>query len=785
VALPNLRRVHFSLRWPLLLAIPACWCVLSHFGSLDWLEYKVLDWRYLDRGELEAPVKVTYVDIDARSLDELGGWPWNRAYFARVASALVNQGGVRAVGLDVVLSDRTRTDRTTLGKLADGNLELAHYLDSGAPVVLASSYAGEQIRDFGAQRPTMVELPMVILRTLFRPFVAGSTPAPTVRRTPRGLPLLGPDPRAAAQFDPPEVSTLNIGAKSLWLPPRVGLIDTIDGGATWMPAYVPASGRGCRGFAIELALAYWGLGSDAVRISDDRLEIVRPDGARVTTLPLRQRQLVEVNWFTAWDSPARNPRFSFATVLGQAQKLVDGNAVEKRRAQEFFSHAAFRDAIVLIGPVDPLLHDLAPTPFDEAPVPRVGIHGNLLKTIFSGQYLRRLPEWQNYALIFALSVMISAMAAAGGARGTRWKLLAALAFTAYAWFVFWSFRAFGLVLPVVATVNAIATTTFVAISWQLIGEEIQKRRIKGLFGTYVSPQLVQRLVDSGETPKLGGQKQDVTVYFSDIESFSRFAEVLDSDRLVELMNEYLTVCTDIVEEESGTLDKYIGDAVVAMFGAPVPLADHAYRACVASQRVQQQLALLREKWRAEGAKWPELVWRMQSRIGLNSGPAMVGNIGSRSRLNYTVMGDNVNLAARMESGAKHFGVRTMVTEATKLGCEQHGGDRVVFRFLDRIVVKGRSVPVPVYEIVGLKEDVTEHTREGLAWFDRGIERYLAQDWAGAEECFARSEAYEANRPGETPGVERNPSLVFLARCAKMRAQPPGPGWDGTFRMTEK
>jgi adenylate cyclase len=172
------------------------------------------------------------------------------------------------------------------------------------------------------------------------------------------------------------------------------------------------------------------------------------------------------------------------------------------------------------------------------------------------------------------------------------------------------------------------------------------------------------------------------------------------------MNEYLTACSDILQEQGGTLDKYVGDMVMAMFGAPVPLTDHAFRACVASQLVHQKLGELRDKWRAEGDKWPPSVWNMQTRIGLNSGVCTIGNMGSRMRFDYTMMGDNVNLAARMESGRKAGAYSPWPPTRRNSPCEKHGGDRVVFRQLGRIVVKGRSTAVPIYEIVGLKETVT-------------------------------------------------------------------------------
>jgi adenylate cyclase len=325
----------------------------------------------------------------------------------------------------------------------------------------------------------------------------------------------------------------------------------------------------------------------------------------------------------------------------------------------------------------------------------------------------------------------------------------------------------------------------VGVIWQLLLEEKQKGRIKGMFGTYVSPQLVERMIASGESPQLGGHEQEITAYFSDIQAFSSFSEILPPARLVELMNEYLTACTDIVQARGGTLDKYIGDAVVAMFGAPIALPDHAYRACVASQLVHQKLGELRTKWKNENGKWPEIVGKMQSRIGLNSGVAIIGNMGSRTRFNYTMMGDNVNLAARMESGAKTWGVYTMATEATKRQCEEHGDDRIVFRPLGRSQVMGRSQAVPIFEIVGLKESLPAAARDCVGIFEQALAKFYARDWDDAMRLFMQCVELEPNQPGRTPGVKTNPSLVYIARIKHYQADPPPKDWDGRYVMTEK
>jgi adenylate cyclase len=222
-----------------------------------------------------------------------------------------------------------------------------------------------------------------------------------------------------------------------------------------------------------------------------------------------------------------------------------------------------------------------------------------------------------------------------------------------------------------------------------------------------------------------------------------------------------------------------------MFGAPVALPDHAFRACVATQRVQRRIVELREKWQSEGGKWPASVKAMRARIGLNTGQCVVGNMGSSTRFNYTMMGDNVNLAARMESGAKSWGVYTMCTEATKLACGPRGLERLVFRPLGRITVMGRSQAVPIHEIVGLQESVADTTRECLELFALGLERYYARDWEGAGALFQRSAALEPNVPRRTPGVTSNPSLVYLDIVGNYKISPPPADWDGVYVMKGK
>lgn len=744
-------RQKFDWRILLLVPIPLLWALTGYLGGLKVPEDLSQQWRYRARGELPSPLKVVYVDIDARAISDLKNMPWLRSNFSRVAQAVIERGGAKAVGIDVVMSEAGVSEAYDARLWLESNREFARYIMKDPPVVLAASYASAEFRD-ADRRFAKRELP----------------------RISAGLPPLD-------QVPDPERLEFSFRAGTSWSPRRVGLIDTLDGGTQWVPLFAPTLSNTLQRYdhmSLALALLHWGVTPEAVQVGRDELRVAMPEG-RTVVVPLHDQQFVEVNWFSPWESK-QNPRVSFAVVIGMLKAKTEE---EKRIADGFF--ADFKDAIVLIGPVDPLLQDLGPAPFDDMLVPKVGVHGNLLKTLVSGQFIRRWPDWAIFPLCVGLAVAVTMLALVSGRRGWWAKGGAALLVAGYVGFAFWVFARANFVLPLAAPLGAAFSMAFVGLGWQVLREEKQKGRIRGMFSAYLAPTVVNTLIESGKEPELGGHEAEITAYFSDIQAFSTFSEKMTPARLVELMNEYLTACTDIVQEEGGTLDKYIGDAVVAMFGAPLPLPDHAYRACVASVRVQKKIDELRQKWRAEGEKWPPVVHNLRARLGLNTGSAIIGNMGSRTRFSYTMMGDNVNLAARMESGAKLLGVYTMVTDSTRAACEQHGGDRVVFRFLDQIVVKGRSVPVGVHEVVGLKEDLDDRTRECLALHARGIERYRAQDFTGAIALFEQSARLERYQPDKELAIESNPSLLMIERCRYMQAHPPGADWNGVFVMKEK
>lgn len=470
-------------------------------------------------------------------------------------------------------------------------------------------------------------------------------------------------------------------------------------------------------------------------------------------------------------------------ILAQKQFQDFKQALElQEQSRAFFE--LFENAIILIGPVDRIFQDLAPTPFDKTDVPKVGVHGNMVKTILSDRHLTNLPLWTEYIITLLLSLLAIFLYSYHGKKESIFKITGLLLFGIYVFCAFYFFSSQDLIIPLVLPMGSFAITGFIAFCNTAYQENKQKSRIQKLFGSYVSPELVDQMIESEQEPSLGGTDTEITALFSDIQSFSTFSELLSSPQLVELMNEYLTAMTDILHEENGTLDKYIGDAIVAMFGAPIPIENHAYHAVRTTIRMQKMQIELQTKWASEKNKWPGIVTKMQTRIGLNSGIATIGNMGARDRFNYTMMGDNVNLAARCESGSKSLGAYIMITEETMKQCTRVS-DEILFRYLDKIIVKGRTEPVGVYEVIGFKNEMSDPVKEGIELYENAYDCYQKQEWDKAIELFSKSAELEIYQPDEDKGILTNPSLIFIDRCKAMKEIPKDEKWDGVYIMKTK
>ncbi|MDC0234994.1 adenylate/guanylate cyclase domain-containing protein [Candidatus Marinimicrobia bacterium] len=333
-----------------------------------------------------------------------------------------------------------------------------------------------------------------------------------------------------------------------------------------------------------------------------------------------------------------------------------------------------------------------------------------------------------------------------------------------------------LVIPIVAPIVSLLVTYTANVIYKFIVEQKNKNFLKDTFGAYISPDLINQMYTDKQEPKLGGVAGYHTAFFSDIQSFSSFSEVLEPTRMVSLMNQYLTEMTDSLLAHKGTLDKYIGDAIVAFYGAPVSVENHEYHACLTALEMEKKLVDMRQRWKEEG-DWPDLVHNIRHRVGLNSGEMVTGNMGSAMRMNYTMMGDTVNLAARLEPAAKQYGVYIFVAENTYKAV----ADQFDWRFLDYIRVKGKKKPVKAYELFSLKGELSEQNSQLVQAFDEGMELYHDQNWVKAKKQFAEALKLEENFPDRPT----TPSAVYLDRCDYYKNDPPGKDWDWVWTMKAK
>lgn len=294
----------------------------------------------------------------------------------------------------------------------------------------------------------------------------------------------------------------------------------------------------------------------------------------------------------------------------------------------------------------------------------------------------------------------------------------------------------------------------------------RKREIQELFGSYVSPAVVKRLLEDPEAIGLGGERRELTVYFSDLAGFTDMSETMKPDELLRVVNAYLGEMTEFILEEGGYLDKYIGDAIMGVFGAPEESENHAVAACRAAVRSRDHLAALQSRWQELHGV------RLHARIGINTGEMIVGNVGSARKRNYTVVGDAVNLASRLEGANKEYGTVILAGPDTV----RKAGAAVVSRPVDLLRVKGKTKPVLTHEILGLAGETDAETVRLAEVFGRAHGLYLAGSFGEARGLF---EVAETIRPGDTL------IGIYLARCAELLARPPGPGWDGVHVMKGK
>ncbi|MGA7162037.1 MAG: CHASE2 domain-containing protein [Bacteroidota bacterium] len=442
---------------------------------------------------------------------------------------------------------------------------------------------------------------------------------------------------------------------------------------------------------------------------------------------------------------------------------------------------AFKNKIVLIGPTFPESKDIFPVSISDPHNPDnnlmygVEIHANALQTLIHQNFIVRPALWLDllYTLAFSLLsfLVVSALKQIKSKTGFIFEIIALLFIGAEVYAVValadFAFAHHNMLIPVVPPIAAVFANYVGSAVYQYLTERKQKVMIKGMFSQYLNPHVVNELIAHPEKLKLGGERKELTVLFSDIAGFTTFSEKLPPEELVLVLNEYLSAMTEIVFKNDGTLDKYEGDAVMAFWGAPVELDNNALHACNAALEMQQKLVEIREKWKAEGKP------NVFVRIGLNTGEMVVGNMGGVGKFDYTVIGDSVNLGSRLEGANKQYGTYIMASERT----QELVKESFVFRELDLLVVKGKTKPIKVFELLGRKNDsVPKEKISAIEKYLVGLELYRQKKFEEAIRKF--NEALSID-PTDTP------SKLYIERSQLYLETPPPEDWNGVFILKTK
>ncbi len=447
----------------------------------------------------------------------------------------------------------------------------------------------------------------------------------------------------------------------------------------------------------------------------------------------------------------------------------------------YIKSGLFKNKIVLIGSSLPEFKDLLPVPIANSTkagdnlTNGVEVHATVVQNMLDGFYIRHVSPWVEVPLFTFLGVLALVVIFQLTHIKTRYTYLveigtvffvflviALIAYTALTLFARYS-----LLLNIICPAATITANYIGITAYRYITERRQKAMIKGMFSLYLHPNVVNEIVAHPEKLRLGGEQKELTVFFSDIENFTTISEKMEPEELVLLLNDFLSLMTEIIKKHHGTLDKYVGDAIIAFWGAPTSQEDHALRACKTALDMQRILAQLRSQLIAEGKP------ALSIRIGLNTGKMVVGNMGGKERFAYTVIGDSVNLGSRLEGANKQYGTYIMISENTY---EKVKND-VIVRELDLLVVKGKTAPIRTYELIALAIDgISDEQRRVIDHYTRGLVLFRNREFGKAIQCFEQALTINPND---------HPSELYIERSQLYLDTPPPPDWDGVFVMKTK
>jgi len=746
------------------------------------LELDTLDtrFRYRPQGSTSPDSRIVIVDIDQKAQEVLGRWPFSRAYFAKMLDVL-REDGAQVAAFDITFSKPDLSSapvhalaeelekREQAGESVDPKLtaevrSLAEQYDADAQfakairrfgsVILGNYFLFTQADLTGVSEKTLQTYADQIAFFAYPP----AHPLRVQFAKEDKLHLMeifdgaGLVPKGAeANLDS---LTAGLNGDSSWTgffnepPDTDGVVRRTTLLLPYGRSENPAEWDLYPSMDVMAARAFMGKEALDTNLYYNQAGLVRIDFGNKLSLRTDELGQMLINYQGSWGAFRH---YSIADVL--EKKCVPGT---------------FQGKLVLVGATATGIGDLRATPFGGTNYPGVEIHANIIDNILHDRFLKRDARSAliDALLIFTFGIPLGIWMALVQ---PRWMWLgAALLFPLVA-VDYGAFRRGWWLNFTVPAMTLVGNVVLVSL-YRVVFEEKEKRKIRAEFANYLSPEVIRRLLI--DPSLVDPKKTDVTVMFSDIRGFTTISEKLDAQELALFLNQYLSDMTSIVFKNNGTLDKYIGDAVMAFWGAPFEEPGHAVKACNAALEMMKRVRELQKVWEAEGKP------RLEIGIGLNTGVASVGRMGSSLRRGYTALGDSVNLSSRLEGLNKDYGTHIIVNETTYEGAKNDG---FVFRELDLIRVKGKLQPVTIYQLMGRQTDLVadgraEEVRLQVERFARARELFRNRKWDAAQRAFQES----LDR-----WPDDGPSRVYWKRCQEYLFDEPSVNWDGVFVMTHK
>ena len=721
------------------------------FTFLRFMELKALDLRMVSRGKMASGGETIIVTIDEKSLSELGRWPWPRTVMAKLVDQLKAY-GAKTVGFDIIFAEpdensslkaiselskdvqKMKVPDKRIGVLlenrrrtADTDAALARSVGRAKNVTLGYFFHTSS-RDVAHLTEKEIAADAAL--------VAGSKYQMIQSSKTTDEDAFIKAYSAVANLKPLSKAAENCG--------YFNAFPDSDGVIRWAPLVIRFQDNYYSPLSISMLTQYLNWPALTLKIAEFGVESVILDKYQI---PTDEAGRLLINYL----GPAKTfPHYSITDVI---HKRLSPNL--------------FKNKMVIVGATAVGIYDLRVTPFS-AVYPGVEIHATVIDNILHQNFLVH-SGWTKFidvCAIILLGLLVGiTVPRAKAAQGILLILILLGLFTLMNGYIFAHFNIWlNLIYPTLTMM-----TIYLGITvYRYMTEEKEKKKIRGAFQYYLTSSVINEMLKDPSKLKLGGDKKNLTVLFSDIRGFTSFSETMTPEQLVHLLNEYLTAMTDIVFKYDGLLDKYMGDAIMAVYGAPLDQPDHALRACRTALDMMKELKKLQKKWAEEGQPILDIG------IGISSGDMVVGNMGSQMRFDYTVMGDSVNLGSRLESINKEYGTNIIISEYTYEAVK----DVLLCRELDSVRVKGKNLPVKIYELLGEKKDTTdtEEYAELIRRFNEALEKYKQAHW---DEAIVSCHQVLEIRPDDPP------SCLYIRRCEDLKENPPPIPWDGAFTMTKK